>query len=145
MASAFDFYLRTGRSLPHATKLETKFNPWHDPEDGRFTFAGQGRYFGRAAIRPNPAQRQGLAGRGGSFGGGGASGSWSEERSRSRDFGGRGGSGGGGGGATGSGSSSPPGRPAHPSSQGAKPRTAVPISRSKQTRNEPRLTIRKNS
>jgi hypothetical protein len=25
--------------------FETKFNPWHDPEDGRFTFAGQGRYF----------------------------------------------------------------------------------------------------
>jgi hypothetical protein len=27
--------------------LERKFNPWHDPEDGRFTFAGGGQYVGR--------------------------------------------------------------------------------------------------
>ncbi|CAN5331783.1 hypothetical protein BH10PSE13_BH10PSE13_20330 [soil metagenome] len=38
--SAFAFYLRTGRRLG----LEVKFNPWHDPEDGRFTFAGSGSY-----------------------------------------------------------------------------------------------------
>lgn len=26
--------------------IELKFNPWHDPQDGRFTFAGQGRHYG---------------------------------------------------------------------------------------------------
>ena len=40
---------------------EFKFNPWHDTENGQFTFAGQGQRF---------------AGGGGSFGGGGASGTW---------------------------------------------------------------------
>lgn len=25
--------------------MEVKFNPWHDAENGRFTFAGQGRYY----------------------------------------------------------------------------------------------------
>lgn len=45
--SAFSYFLRTGRRLPQlGGSLERKFNPWHDPEDGRFTFAGQGRYFG---------------------------------------------------------------------------------------------------
>ena len=44
--SAFEIYLRTGRRV--RAGVEVKFNPWHDPEDGRFTFAGQGRYFGRA-------------------------------------------------------------------------------------------------
>ena len=28
-----------------------KFNPWHDEEDGRFTFAGQGRYFPAGGTR----------------------------------------------------------------------------------------------
>lgn len=41
--------------------FELKYNPWHDTEDGKFTFAGQGRNYGSS---------------GGSFGGGGASGSW---------------------------------------------------------------------
>ena len=41
--------------------LELKFNPWHDRENGQFTFAQQGS---RSASG------------GGSFGGGGASGSW---------------------------------------------------------------------
>lgn len=44
---AFSMWLRTGR-LPGWLKLgraEFKFNPWHDPDDGRFTFAGSGRYF----------------------------------------------------------------------------------------------------
>ena len=68
---SFEAYLRTGRLVrcssvsPHA---EVKFNPWHDPDDGRFTFAGTGRYFGgsdRSSFRPG----------GGSFGGGGATGS----------------------------------------------------------------------
>lgn len=44
MVSRFSAYLRTGRLLIPAP-LETKFNPWHDPEDGRFTFARQGKYF----------------------------------------------------------------------------------------------------
>jgi LysM repeat protein len=43
--TAFSLYLRTGRRVvPPA--VEVKFNPWHDEENGRFTFAGQGRYFG---------------------------------------------------------------------------------------------------
>src|SRR3546814_5366045 len=29
--------------------VEVKFNPWHDPEDGRFTFSGRGRYYGAGA------------------------------------------------------------------------------------------------
>jgi len=44
--SAFRLWMRTGRQpLP----LELKFNPWHDPDDGRFTFSGQGRYFGHGS------------------------------------------------------------------------------------------------
>lgn len=42
--AAFSLYLRTGRRVA-AAEIEVKFNPWHDEEDGRFTFAGQGRYF----------------------------------------------------------------------------------------------------
>lgn len=45
--SAFEIYLRTGRRLP--TGVEVKFNPWHDPENGRFTFAGSGQYYGRGS------------------------------------------------------------------------------------------------
>ena len=57
--SAFEFYVRTGRRI--AEHLETKFNPWHDPNDGRFTFAGQGMSFGRdgsgrAASSKNPTR-----------------------------------------------------------------------------------------
>src|SRR5688572_17502850 len=46
---AFSLWLRTGR-LPRWARgaaPERKFNPWHDPDDGRFTFKGTGRYFGR--------------------------------------------------------------------------------------------------
>lgn len=46
---AFSFWLRTGR-LPRWARdavPERKYNPWHDPDDGRFTLAGTGRYFGR--------------------------------------------------------------------------------------------------
>lgn len=42
---AFSIWLRTGQR-PSASDIELKFNPWHDPEDGRFTFAGAGRYYG---------------------------------------------------------------------------------------------------
>lgn len=59
--AAFVLYLRTGR------RVEVKYNPWHDPDDGRFTFAGSGRY-----VPADGGVRRG----GGSFGGGGASGRW---------------------------------------------------------------------
>jgi DNA/RNA non-specific endonuclease len=48
---AFSVWLRTGR-LPRETGVygvEFKFNPWHDPENGRFTFAGTGHYYGRGS------------------------------------------------------------------------------------------------
>jgi len=45
--SDFSYYLRTGRRRQPTPATELKFNPWHDPDDGRFTFANQGRYFGR--------------------------------------------------------------------------------------------------
>ncbi|WP_037487873.1 LysM peptidoglycan-binding domain-containing protein [Sphingobium indicum] len=47
--TAFNLYLRTGRrtDLLPPVQVEVKFNPWHDEQDGRFTFAGQGRYFPR--------------------------------------------------------------------------------------------------
>lgn len=76
MASAFEIFLRTGRRAAPTAGFETKFNPWHDPEDGRFTFAGQGRYFpGRTRSHHNSPSTS-IQGRGGGFGGGGASGSW---------------------------------------------------------------------
>ena len=46
--SAFSIWLRTGR-LPRISTtdgIEHKFNPWHDPLDGRFTFVGSGRHYG---------------------------------------------------------------------------------------------------
>lgn len=48
---AFSVWLRTGRltSVRNAEGIELKFNPWHDPENGRFTFAGTGRYYGRGS------------------------------------------------------------------------------------------------
>lgn len=76
MTSAFEIYLRTGRRVAPAAAVETKFNPWHDPDDGRFAFSGQGRYFpGRISPRANKPVN-GIRGRGGSYGGGGASESW---------------------------------------------------------------------
>lgn len=42
--TAFSAWLRTGRRAKGAP-IEVKFNPWHDREDGRFTFVGQGNYF----------------------------------------------------------------------------------------------------
>lgn len=44
---AFSLWLRTGRRPGVGDDgTELKFNPWHDPEDGKFTHAGAGRYFG---------------------------------------------------------------------------------------------------
>lgn len=48
---AFTHWLRTGR-VPKVSDpggVELKFNPWHDPDDGRFTFAGAGRKFGQGS------------------------------------------------------------------------------------------------
>jgi uncharacterized membrane protein YgcG len=76
--------------LPNKTStIEFKFNPWHDTDDGRFTFEGQGQRF---------------AGGGGSFGGGGASGKWGKPKvsKPKNDGGGFGGGQSGGGGASGS-------------------------------------------
>lgn len=69
--AAFGCWIRSGRR--GAAAIETKFNPWHDPEDGRFTFAGSGRNYGG---RTGGVSDDGGGGGGGDFGGGGASGSW---------------------------------------------------------------------
>lgn len=47
---AFSIWLRTGRlpSVAIAYGVELKFNPWHDPADGRFTFAGSGQNYGQS-------------------------------------------------------------------------------------------------
>lgn len=48
VGSRFELYLRTGRTISRPAAqaaVEVKFNPWHDPENGRFTFAGMGRYY----------------------------------------------------------------------------------------------------
>jgi hypothetical protein len=48
---AFSMWLRTGRlpSVRNADGIELKFNPWHDPENGRFTFASAGRRYAGAS------------------------------------------------------------------------------------------------
>lgn len=76
---AFSVWLRTGRWPTPLRSVELKFNPWHDPENGRFTFAGTGRYFGRgnhhrsssSNVRPGSGSGR-FRGDDGSFGGGGA-------------------------------------------------------------------------
>jgi len=88
VASAFEIYLRTGRRVGgEVIPVETKFNPWHDPDDGRFTFAGQGRCFpGRTVTRRRTGNGD-FSGGGGSFGGGGAGGSWGDNRGSSGNAG----------------------------------------------------------
>ncbi|MDP1027677.1 DNA/RNA non-specific endonuclease [Sphingomonas sp. KR1UV-12] len=98
---AFGVWLRTGRlpAIRGEDGLELKFNPWHDPENGRFTFAGTGRMgvgmadtaglvprpsrpvprnpTDRAARKPAPGTWGGggfTGGGGGDFGGAGATG-----------------------------------------------------------------------
>lgn len=80
---AFEIWLRTGR-VP-ATKIEYKFNGWHDPDDGRFTEVGTGRYFPQASSSSGSGERIAMArpprnqpkrtwqGGGGSSGGGAGS------------------------------------------------------------------------
>lgn len=75
--SHFSIWLRTGL-LPVAVNdggVEAKFNPWHDPANGQFTFANSGRYFAPPSGKP-------FVGGGGSFGGGGASGDWTDGPAR---------------------------------------------------------------
>ena len=56
--SAFEIYLRTGRRyIAPAELVETKFNPWHDPDDGQFTFANGGRTSGSGAGQAEGADR----------------------------------------------------------------------------------------
>jgi hypothetical protein len=58
---AFSLWLRTGRRVPdpHGHQIECKFNPWHDPRGGRFTFAGAGRYAGPGIGEPTkPVHRR---------------------------------------------------------------------------------------
>ena len=64
----FGRYLRTGSWLRPDDHVEVKFNPWHDPKTGRFTFkgGGNGTWSGGGFT----------GGGGGSTGGGGASGNW---------------------------------------------------------------------
>lgn len=53
--TTFAIYLRTGyRAAPG---VELKFNPWHDTENGRFTFVGQGRYYGNGYAAQDVPQR----------------------------------------------------------------------------------------
>ncbi len=72
---AFGHWLRTGQLLTARTAdgIELKFNPWHDPTNGQFTFAnGRNYHSGRW-------QGGGFTGGGGGrTGGGGATGSWEE-------------------------------------------------------------------
>jgi len=61
-SSAFSVYLRTGRRVA-AGPLEVKFNPWHDAENGQFTFSGQGQYFGAGGSssgNPGAVQRRNI-------------------------------------------------------------------------------------
>lgn len=70
--SAFAHYLRTGRRLPPqepaAPEIEFKFNPYHDPETGRFTFAPGGGQAGGGQAGGGPSG-WGMAGARGQRGG----------------------------------------------------------------------------
>lgn len=64
--SGFSRWLRTGRGTPEAGAgcLEVKFNPWHDPADGRFTHSGSGRHYGAGGGSADGGDRApGLGGR----------------------------------------------------------------------------------
>ncbi len=58
LLSEFETYLRTGRRVAAKQATEVKFNPWHDPEDGRFTFANGGRRFPGSASRDSAVPGQ---------------------------------------------------------------------------------------
>lgn len=80
---AFEHYFRTGRRLPLSVfstdpaPIATKFNPYHDPQNGQFTSASVGAGGKRDARGIwGGGGFTGGGGGGGSAGGGGASGSW---------------------------------------------------------------------
>lgn len=54
---AFEIYLRTGKRLARPEAPERKFNPYHDPRNGRFTFAPGGP---RSVTDPIFSDRHGL-------------------------------------------------------------------------------------
>ena len=95
--SSFEVYLRTGRQVSDLATISLKFNPWHDPDDGRFTFREQGISFGGgrnessgpsgSSHTPKPKRPPfgGFGGGGGGFNGGGASGSWPAPKSTATD------------------------------------------------------------
>jgi murein DD-endopeptidase MepM/ murein hydrolase activator NlpD len=59
----FEHYLRTGERLfgdAAVQFLERKFNPYHDPEDGRFTFGPGGGSLVRSSQGPNPNRSRSL-------------------------------------------------------------------------------------
>ena len=70
--SSFSIWLRTGRwpRMQSLQTIETKYNHWHDPRDGRFTFTGAGQHDG------SWGGGDFTGGGGGTSGGGGATGSW---------------------------------------------------------------------
>lgn len=94
----FEQFIRGG-AFDNGLATETKFNPWHDPNDGRFTDKGSGRFAGgggsfggggatarstrtarsRKRAAPTPLKSPVVRGGGGSYGEGGATatGSWS--------------------------------------------------------------------
>lgn len=83
--SAFETFLRYGRRGAEQSAVgpwSVKFNQWHDPRDGRFTFGSGGAAMGK---RPHssPNGGDGLGG-GGGFDGGGAGGSWEPNRPQTR-------------------------------------------------------------
>jgi len=64
----FEAYLRTGRRsglVAPTRRMERKFNPYHDPENGQFTFAPGGQRSGTARRTPRegsaPADRPSAA------------------------------------------------------------------------------------
>lgn len=65
---AFSHYLRTGRRMPkdifiEAQDIELKFNPYHDPRNGQFTFAPGGPRTGsrRPTHTPRPSKAENSA------------------------------------------------------------------------------------
>lgn len=75
---AFSAWLRTGRFPPvtNPDGVELKFNPWHDRETGRFTFAGAGQHDG--------GWRSGGFTGGGGGGGATGSGDWPRRTSQTQ-------------------------------------------------------------
>ncbi len=66
-SGAFSWWLRTGKlpPIPDTGNLELKFNPWHDPTDGRFTFAGAGSRYGGGSDAVAGVAGRGTSGRAG--------------------------------------------------------------------------------